>query len=266
MKCSWDLRFLPWRCPIVWPDKCQFPVQNFLNTSVATIAWLAIGQGLFAKEGLALFGTDGIFFSSLTGSPTAEVLLNAMLASMASNLMSGAVAERIDTRSYLLLTAITSGVIFPVVARSVWYPEGAATSMDADIINTEVQDGTCVRSAWEVHNHVQCLTSVRKGLVAVSRGFYSRWKQLEACQPNGWGCGCGWRRYRALRGRGSCTHCLHHRGAKTRSACHSNWPCQQETIQFRFIASSRGNVDMGRIHCSQFSNRVTGHFDQSSIY
>jgi ammonium transporter, Amt family len=100
-------------------------LQNLLNTSVATIVWLVIGYGVYSHGGPALFGTEDVFFPSLSNQSPATLLVSAMLASTTSNLVSGAVAERIDARAYLLVVALQSAIIFPVVARSVWYPQGA---------------------------------------------------------------------------------------------------------------------------------------------
>jgi ammonium transporter, Amt family len=100
-------------------------VQNLLNTSVSTIMWICVGYGLYAHSGPALFGSDHVWFPSLADAVPGNYLLTSMLASTTSNLVSGSVAERIDARAYLLIAALMSGVIFPVAARSVWYPKGA---------------------------------------------------------------------------------------------------------------------------------------------
>ena len=95
-------------------------VQNVLNTGSVIIVWLILGFGLFQSIGPSLVGAEDLFF------PEADsmVLLTAVLASTASSIVSGAVAGRIDTRAFLIMSAVLSGVVFPVVARTVWYPEG----------------------------------------------------------------------------------------------------------------------------------------------
>ena len=106
-------------------------VQNLLNTCVASIMWIAVGYGVYAHPGPALFGSESIWFPPLDNEYPSRVLLTALLASTATNLVSGAVAERVDARAYLLIVALMSGIIFPVVARSVWYAEGMQSCMFA---------------------------------------------------------------------------------------------------------------------------------------
>ena len=104
-------------------------LQNLLNTSVAVIVWLSLGYGVFAHPGPSPFGSEAIWFPSLDNVYPSRVLLTALLASTATNLVSGAVAERIDARAYLLIVTLMSAVMFPVVARSAWYAEGASCAL-----------------------------------------------------------------------------------------------------------------------------------------
>jgi ammonia channel protein AmtB len=60
---------------------------------------------------------------------SSRLLLTTMLVTVSSGLMNGAVAERIDVRSHLLLTALFAGVIFPIVARSAWHRTGMMFSL-----------------------------------------------------------------------------------------------------------------------------------------
>jgi ammonia channel protein AmtB len=100
-------------------------VQNFMSFAVAMSAWLSLGYGLFNAEGVSLFGTENIFFMGLDyEQDPSRLLFTTMLVTVSSGLVNGAVAGRIDVRSHLLLTALSSGIIFPIVARSAWHRNG----------------------------------------------------------------------------------------------------------------------------------------------
>lgn len=103
---------------------CQHSLclQNVLNSGTVTLTWLVLGYGLFHSVGPSLVGAEDLFFPVADSDST--LLLTAAMAVTASSIVSGAVAGRIDTRAFLLLAAVLAGVVFPVVARSVWYPEG----------------------------------------------------------------------------------------------------------------------------------------------
>lgn len=101
--------------------------QNMLNTSVATICWLAVGHGVFSQSGPALFGSQGVFFASAREEVMGSKLIGALLGSTTSSLVGAAVAERMDSRAFLLVASLLAALGVPVAARSIWYSQGALT-------------------------------------------------------------------------------------------------------------------------------------------
>ena len=115
--------------------------KNFIVFAVSSLAFLFLGWGLMFGDGNALLGTQGLFFltgadnspamgdaykgvySSInwTGVPLwAKFFFQLVFAGTAATIVSGAVAERIRFRVFILFSFIMVGVIYPVVGHWVW--------------------------------------------------------------------------------------------------------------------------------------------------
>jgi Amt family ammonium transporter len=115
--------------------------KNFIVFAVSSLAFLILGWGLMFGDGNALFGTQGLWFltgadnspatgdaykgvySSInwTGVPLwAKFFFQLVFAGTAATIVSGAVAERIHFRAFILFSFIMVGVIYPIVGHWIW--------------------------------------------------------------------------------------------------------------------------------------------------
>jgi Amt family ammonium transporter len=105
-------------------------MKNLLDFSMGSIAYWAIGFAIMFGAGNAFMGTSGWFvpadsgvFSSLEWSsvPThAAWLFQLVFAATAATIVSGAMAERTQFKSYLIYSVFITGLIYPVVGHWVW--------------------------------------------------------------------------------------------------------------------------------------------------
>ncbi len=105
-------------------------MKNLMDFSMGSIAYWAIGFGIMFGAGNAFMGTSGWFvptdsgvFSSLEWSsvPThAAWLFQLVFAATAATIVSGAMAERTQFKSYLIYSVFITGIIYPVVGHWIW--------------------------------------------------------------------------------------------------------------------------------------------------
>jgi Amt family ammonium transporter len=115
--------------------------KNFAVFAVSSIAFLVLGFGLMFGDGNPFFGTEGLIlvggadnspatadayqgvYSALnwTGVPLwAKFFFQLVFAGTAATIVSGAVAERIKFKAFLLFTLFLVGVIYPVGGHLIW--------------------------------------------------------------------------------------------------------------------------------------------------
>ncbi len=114
-------------------------MKNLMDFSMGSIAYWAIGFAIMFGAGNAFMGTSGWFvpseelsagaaasssvFSSLEWSsvPTyAAWLFQLVFAATAATIVSGAMAERTQFKSYLIYSIFITGIIYPIVGHWVW--------------------------------------------------------------------------------------------------------------------------------------------------
>ena len=114
-------------------------MKNLMDFSMGSIAYWAIGFAIMFGAGNAFMGTSGWFvpsetltegaatdtsvFSALEWSsvPTyAAWLFQLVFAATAATIVSGAMAERTQFKSYLIYSIFITGIIYPVVGHWVW--------------------------------------------------------------------------------------------------------------------------------------------------
>lgn len=97
--------------------------KNLLDFAVSILAFASVGfMFAFGASTGYPFGLDEKFFflSELTAWQYAFFVFQVMFCGTAATIISGAVAERMKLSAYLLCTAITAGLIYPVFAHWVW--------------------------------------------------------------------------------------------------------------------------------------------------
>ena len=105
-------------------------MKNLLDFSMGSIAYWAIGFAIMFGAGNAFMGTSGWFVpseSSVFGSlewssvPThAAWLFQLVFAATAATIVSGAMAERTQFKSYLIYSVFITGIIYPIVGHWIW--------------------------------------------------------------------------------------------------------------------------------------------------
>jgi Amt family ammonium transporter len=115
--------------------------KNFIVFAISSLAFLILGWGLMFGDGNPFFGTQGLWFVSgadnspamgdaykgvysainWTGVPLwAKFFFQLVFAGTAATIVSGAVAERIHFRAFIIFSFVMVGIIYPVVGHWIW--------------------------------------------------------------------------------------------------------------------------------------------------
>src|SRR5665648_368796 len=98
--------------------------KNLMDFAVGSIIFWIVGFGLMFGPDLGGFiGTPDLFFTKgWTGAIPAEAFLifQTVFAATAATIVSGAMAERTEFKSYLIYSLIISAVIYPVSGHWIW--------------------------------------------------------------------------------------------------------------------------------------------------
>jgi Amt family ammonium transporter len=115
--------------------------KNFVVFGISSLAFLVLGFGLMFGDGNVLVGLKGLFFAAgadnspamgdaykgvyhalnWTGVPLwAKFFFQLVFAGTAATIVSGAVAERIKFKAFLIFTLFMVGVIYPVGGHLIW--------------------------------------------------------------------------------------------------------------------------------------------------
>ena len=97
-------------------------IKNFADFCLSSIVFWCVGFGLmFGSSVSGLFGTDGFFYRDHSNAWLLVLFMfQLMFCGTTSTIISGAVAERISFRGYLLITVITATMIYPVIGHWIW--------------------------------------------------------------------------------------------------------------------------------------------------
>jgi len=99
--------------------------ENFLDTTMTTIGFWAVGFGIMFGAGTAFFGTEWFFLSNLPGDiaglpPLAFFFFQFAFSAAASTIASGLMAERTDFVADLMYSFVVGALIYPVVGHWIW--------------------------------------------------------------------------------------------------------------------------------------------------
>ena len=104
----------------------------FVNLSIATLAWWAVGYGISSLTGNKIFGTDGFFFHYgqtigegadafvVGGGDTALMLFGMLFCAVSLAIVWGTTLERIKFGAYVIYATVFAAVIYPLVAHGVY--------------------------------------------------------------------------------------------------------------------------------------------------
>ncbi|MEJ2148617.1 MAG: ammonium transporter [Chloroflexota bacterium] len=103
--------------------------ENFLDTTMTTIGFWALGFGIMFSPGNGLFGTHWFFLGGIpdeyAGIPVlAFFFFQFAFSAAASTIASGLMAERTDFRADLIYSFIVGLFIYPVVGHWIWGGDG----------------------------------------------------------------------------------------------------------------------------------------------
>lgn len=114
--------------------------KNFVVFAIATLVYWAVGFGLMFSDGNSFMGLHGWFLSGADASPAtgdayhgifgalswtgipleAKFFFELVFAGTAATIVSGAVAERVHYKAFIVFAAVLTAVIYPIVGHWIW--------------------------------------------------------------------------------------------------------------------------------------------------
>ena len=97
-------------------------IKNISDFSLSILIFWMLGYGLMFGDSLGgMLGTSKFAFNELSGSDAyIHFLFQAMFCGTAATIISGAVAERCTFHGYLMITALTATLIYPIFGHWAW--------------------------------------------------------------------------------------------------------------------------------------------------
>ena len=102
-------------------------IKNLLDLGISILLFWAVGYGIaFGTSVLGIVGSSRWFFNPefFSMGEMAFFLFQMMFCSTATTIVSGASAERLKFRSYAIIAAVVSGIIYPVFTHWAWNSKG----------------------------------------------------------------------------------------------------------------------------------------------
>ena len=113
-------------------NACNIWLKNFCDFCVGALVYYFIGFGfMYGDDWNGIIGINGFFdplnqdlgvWQGLQGSlsPQVYLLFQTMFCATTATIISGAVAERFKFNTYLILSAMMTGIVYPVIGHWIW--------------------------------------------------------------------------------------------------------------------------------------------------
>jgi Amt family ammonium transporter len=96
-------------------------LKNVADFGIAVVTFWAFGFALmYGTSVMGLFGNRFYFFTTHVAGYQTYFVFQAMFVATAATIISGAVAERLKFLSYVIITFVTSGFLYPIVGHWAW--------------------------------------------------------------------------------------------------------------------------------------------------
>ena len=96
-------------------------LKNVTDFGIAVVTFWAFGFALmYGTSIMGLFGNRFYFFTTHVAGYQTYFVFQAMFVATAATIISGAVAERLKFLSYVIITFVTSGFLYPIVGHWAW--------------------------------------------------------------------------------------------------------------------------------------------------
>ena len=99
-------------------------LKNMLDLCVGMVAWWTCGYALAYGDGPTVIGASHFFLIDIPPLQLVRFIFQFSFAATAATIVSGAVAERMKFISYLTFSGLATGILYPLAARAVWFPDG----------------------------------------------------------------------------------------------------------------------------------------------
>mmetsp|Transcript_23009 Transcript_23009/g.33385 ORF Transcript_23009/g.33385 Transcript_23009/m.33385 type:complete len:486 (-) Transcript_23009:187-1644(-) len=111
-------------------------IKNIFDASIGAVSFWLLGYGFaFGEDSGGFIGTDAFAFSTDRwddGAEYASWLFQWAFAATAATIVSGAVAERVSFKGYLIYATVLTVFVYPIVVHWGWSAEGWATAWTED--------------------------------------------------------------------------------------------------------------------------------------
>ncbi len=111
-------------------NACNIWLKNLCDFCVGALVYYFIGFGLmYGDSWHGLFGINGFFnpldqnlqiWDGMTVSPHIFLLYQTMFCATTATIISGTVAERFKFNSYLIVSAVMTGIVYPICGHWIW--------------------------------------------------------------------------------------------------------------------------------------------------
>ena len=106
-------------------NAANIAMKNFMDISVGTISFWALGYGLMygTKDASGFFSVSDLWFNP--GAGAHDVFFQTVFAATAATIVSGAIAGRTKYSTYIIFTLFLTAIIYPISGGWQWYGDGA---------------------------------------------------------------------------------------------------------------------------------------------